>query len=304
MWHICHYGVGHNNGGASGRYPWGSGDRLYQRTPMDGKKLVGAQRAEIDTSKMSKKEIQEQNDKINRKGRNSAGFFAMKMALDVVTLNPIGLISDASKLAGLVAAGSKKNKIEKRWKNEEVDKSTGFHLKNKEFSEAEDMAAVNPEYTNLNTDTKNNCMLCSTTYELRRRGYDVTANKAGNGYVDNTVKLWFDGANMSDKITAPDNKNSQTKAMYGQNKGLTEAVVSELSKQPVGARGNLCVAWGGGGAHSIVYEVTNSGVILRDCQINKVYTDPGKVINRCVSARYARLDDKKINKKNIKEVCR
>lgn len=31
--YIAHYGVGHLNGGNSGRYPWGSGERPYQRIP-------------------------------------------------------------------------------------------------------------------------------------------------------------------------------------------------------------------------------------------------------------------------------
>lgn len=36
--YLAHYGVGHNKGGGSGRYPWGSGDRPYQRTRFDGVK--------------------------------------------------------------------------------------------------------------------------------------------------------------------------------------------------------------------------------------------------------------------------
>lgn len=34
---LAHYGVGHDKGGNSGRYKWGSGDRPYQRTSMEGK---------------------------------------------------------------------------------------------------------------------------------------------------------------------------------------------------------------------------------------------------------------------------
>ena len=34
---LAHYGVGHDKGGSSGRYKWGSGDRPYQRTSMEGK---------------------------------------------------------------------------------------------------------------------------------------------------------------------------------------------------------------------------------------------------------------------------
>ena len=34
---LAHYGVGHEKGGNSGRYKWGSGDRPYQRTSMEGK---------------------------------------------------------------------------------------------------------------------------------------------------------------------------------------------------------------------------------------------------------------------------
>lgn len=34
---LAHYGKGHLDGGKSGRYKWGSGDRPYQRTSMEGK---------------------------------------------------------------------------------------------------------------------------------------------------------------------------------------------------------------------------------------------------------------------------
>jgi len=34
---LIHYGVGHDKGGNSGRYKWGSGDRPYQRSSMEGK---------------------------------------------------------------------------------------------------------------------------------------------------------------------------------------------------------------------------------------------------------------------------
>jgi hypothetical protein len=35
MAELYHYGVGHKDGGHSGRYPWGSGKRVYQRTSKE-----------------------------------------------------------------------------------------------------------------------------------------------------------------------------------------------------------------------------------------------------------------------------
>lgn len=52
--YILHYGVGHLNGGHSGRYPWGSGDRPYQ-TSGDFKSRV----TELKKKGMSEKDIAE-----------------------------------------------------------------------------------------------------------------------------------------------------------------------------------------------------------------------------------------------------
>lgn len=38
---LCHYGVGHDQGGHSGRYPWGSGNRPHQRD-VDKDKIIEA----------------------------------------------------------------------------------------------------------------------------------------------------------------------------------------------------------------------------------------------------------------------
>ena len=43
----------------------------------------------------------------------------------------------------------------------------------------------------------------------------------------------------------------------------------ELSDYGEGARGNLIFYWKQGSAHSVVWEVENGEVMIRDCQLNK-----------------------------------
>lgn len=59
---LVHYGVGHDKGGNSGRYKWGSGDRPYQRTSMEGK----AARNEEKLKKWQSKAVKESDARHDR----------------------------------------------------------------------------------------------------------------------------------------------------------------------------------------------------------------------------------------------
>ena len=59
-----------------------------------------------------------------------------------------------------------------------------------------DLKNVNPGYKNFSDNTKNNCALCTTAVELRRRGYDVIANKADIGYTREIYSKMFKGAKL------------------------------------------------------------------------------------------------------------
>ena len=186
-----------------------------------------------------------------------------------------------------------------------IDKKTGFHKKTIKMDEAEDLKRVNPEINNFNSNTKSNCMLCTTAYELRRRGYDVRAEKAGIGYDDNDINRWFPDAKLKSIDMGKENQLGKTiSATVGLNNNYAKEVIKSIEKdQPNGARGNLIVRWGGGGAHSMVYEIKNNKLVILDSQLNKIYTNPEKVLRSCINVQYARLDNLRFNTKSIKECC-
>lgn len=202
------------------------------------------------------------------------------------TLNPATLTS------GVILAKMREMSAEHRKANEPIDPKTGFHIKNnKNASMEEDVLKVNPGFTNLSDTSKNNCMLCTTAYDLRRRGYDVNAERVSQGLQPTDVKRYYPDAEVR-QIT-----NATTTAELNQK--TQEALLS----QGEGARGNLMVQWQGGGGHSMAYEVHNGEVKIYDAQTGQVKST-GDVIKYTTSASYARLDNVEPDWDRIKEVVR
>jgi hypothetical protein len=231
---------------------------------------------------------------------------------DVVGLTPIPAAATAlmaGNLAVRVGKAVKSHYDTKKYNAEResnpIDKETGFHKKSIKMDESEDLKRVNPEVNNFNSNTKSNCMLCTTAYELRRRGYDVRAEKAGIGYDDSDIKKWFPGAKLKSIDMGEHNKIGKTiAAVAGLNTGYAKDVIESMANsQPNGARGNLIVRWGSGGAHSMAYEIKNNKLVILDSQINKIYDNPEKILRNCTNVQYARLDNIEFNKKSIKECC-
>lgn len=222
------------------------------------------------------------------------------VGLGVLTMNPAYAVDAVSQIHGAVRSDVLTKKVDKLLaQNDNVDQKTGLKLKQKDMNEQQDAKMVNPGFRNFDENTKNNCMLCTATYEMRRRGYDVTANKASYGYTYNDMSRWFPKA----EVKTVQFKGSATENLT--HSALTKATVDELRKQGNGARGNLMVQWAaGGGGHSMVYEVHGENVVIRCTQSNKTYNNPRKILKRCRSVSYARLDNVDFNPKTIKEVCR
>ena len=162
------------------------------------------------------------------------------------------------------------------------DPETGVYKKNREYSQDEDTKSVNPAYKTYSQSARNNCMCCTTAYELRRRGYEVIANRAAAGYEHDRLKEWF----------------KDPKIEYEDPKTAKESII----KQGDGARGNIMISmWFGG--HSMVYEVENGQLVVRDCQSGKIYR--GKKNDRFFEmskiVAYARTDNLEINWDAVKE---
>lgn len=214
-----------------------------------------------------------------------------------------------------IKANVKAKKFEKERKNEPIDKKTGFHKKDHEYTLDEDIERVNPQYNNWDENTKNNCALCTMTMELRLRGYDVTAKKTTTGYGMSDELDFFKNStskvskgSMSEKDILNDLKRGVLPIQSREaKKEMVDYTLSEIDKQKDGARGNLSVIWDGTtSGHSVMYMNDKGTPMIIDAQANEKYVGKEEVttfLNRANQVNLIRLDDKEINYKYIKEVA-
>ena len=139
-----------------------------------------------------------------------------------------------------------KNEIKKNTSENQGDiqkKIKGRH------SEADDLKAVNPDYVDpTDMGARANCTMCSTAYELRRRGYDVVAQKSVLGRKPKDAAKWF-GIEKKD-INSFKTRDDFAKA---------------LENEPDGARGLTFTAYGQFGSHhSMIWEKKNGQILISD----------------------------------------
>jgi hypothetical protein len=182
----------------------------------------------------------------------------------------------------------------------------GLKKKTRQMTPEEDMERVNPEYKNLDQNSKSNCVMCTCAFEMRRRGYDVTAQLASNGVNDETtMPTWFKDVKYKNaRKWDPDHiwisTEEQTK--------MIDNFHRSMAKEPNGSRGAIDIGWNGSyGGHSMAYEKRNNQLIIYDTQANEKLTDRNKINDMfftCNTIDYARLDDKSVVTKNIHEVVK
>lgn len=190
-------------------------------------------------------------------------------------------------------------------------------------------SGVNPGYGGIGT--KMNCRRCTFTYELRRRGYDVTASKTTKGTGQNLVGLENAltpgrkqrGTSLPSIITslAKDNINkarnpdaetpfsdilNNAPSQFGKNKirkmddeeDFSGAIFETLANQPSGSRGEIGVKWKAGGGHSMAYEIVNGNPVIFDTQTGDAYKKPTDFLDlgkNVTDAGFTRLDNVDLN---------
>jgi len=194
-------------------------------------------------------------------------------------------INTSAALSPLGMYVNKKNSMKDKARREAIDSRegktdhrTGLLLKSRSYSEYEDAKLVNPGYKYYTGDTRNNCLLCSLTYDQRRRGYDVIAKLSrkpmptsiygsvfGKYYREHSYK----GSKISNAIRDMKNENGGN------------------------SRGIITVHFGILGGHAMNYSVTNGSFKLIDAQSGDVYDE--QYANRLFSStemtRYFRTDN-------------
>lgn len=225
-------------------------------------------------------------------------------AVNLLTLNGAGLIRDGARF--LQARKSQFDNARydaERFFNKNKDPVTGLKTKNKEMTPEEDLARVNPEYGNWNSNTKNNCVLCTTAYIMRRKGYDVEAKKTDLGFFPEDILSMFPNASVTKYTNQYEQRyDNRANAIRGENFDYAQDIISQAEANfPDGAYGNILVDWGVGGAHSMVFEIANGKLIIRDGQTNTTYDNPMDILKHTYNIQFIRLDNVDFDPQRIKE---
>lgn len=150
-------------------------------------------------------------------------------------------------------------------------------------SAAQDLKAVNPDFADqTDMGARVNCTMCSAAYELRRRGYDVVAQKTTMGRKPVDAAKWFG-------MTNKDLQTYKTRDQFS----------SALEKEPDGARGLTFTSYGMFNTHHcMIWEKKNGQIFISDGQCNAAPTsikESGISANGSHPYRYIRTDNANID---------
>ena len=188
------------------------------------------------------------------------------------------------------------SQINGRSKTGSLDPKTGLYIKNSPSSIEDDCKKVNPDFSFYNPDTSENCGLCSVAYDMRRRGYDVTAGFSHTGTLPQDFREMYKGVRTrhlyGDRVVA------NNRMAGGMTADAAKRVIKRLNTGK-NTRGLLSVGWSySRGGHAMAYEVLGNGELLIICpQTNKVYkgNDAVRLLQNVSSVESIRTDNLKPN---------
>lgn len=289
--------------------------------PLDSSISTGSSLKNVTNGKHKGSTLPTPGSDRSKRKKNAIGILALPIGLgaSVALAYFAGIISPTlmltsvgvglSSLSTLVKGDLKENAAKKKAKqfkkereSNPVDEKTGFHLKTSDLSQEEDQERVNPEYKNWDENTKNNCVMCSVTYDMRRRGYDVTAKTSLKGVNSKEVT---ESVYKNAKTNYIDNRKitnyNMIRVTSEQSKLMLNKLGFELKNQPNGSRGMVSVGWNNTmSGHCLNYEVDNDEVYIVDAQSNERYTID-KFPAEVNEVSYCRTDNLKINADKMKE---
>ena len=224
-----------------------------------------------------------------------------------VALVGIVLVAKASKAAmNTIDSGNAKvilNKGKRFVTRQKLDYKVDTSLAKKKMSESELMTKVvkpvNRDYPSKGT--KQNCRRCTVAYEMRRRGFDVTATKSIMATGQHGLGMKKALNVNTRKYEAAENKVftvANVRAL--KNTDAPDALFKALKGQPNGSRGEVAVGWLMGGGHSVAYEIINNKPVIIDTQSGKMFKNSQEWAKAykypAATAAYTRLDNKRLNK--------
>lgn len=183
--------------------------------------------------------------------------------------------------------------------------------KTNQYTAAEDLALVNPNFDSSAYEANEwntNCSHCVATYEMRRRGYDVTATPMSKSESSKSVSEFvslFPGMKFSHVTSA---SSTIQKILFGgvfvsnPEKDYKD-LCSNLERFGDGARGFVIGTTRFGGGHIFSWEIKDGKATFIDPQSNTMddseTVKSGFYISQSIG--YARVDNLDIDKKQMGE---
>ena len=155
-----------------------------------------------------------------------------------------------------------------------------------DYREAAEKA--NPNF-HVDTAYQINCQRCVPVYELRRRGYPVTAMPKRNQY-DGKANACLYGYECFD--------SPQVKGVWGRHPVLNKTdLLKALKDLPDGARVGIIWAWPGKSrsGHTTVCEMINGKLVFMDPQTGKIGDETLGKAHRSFGYSWYRMDDLELN---------
>lgn len=265
--------------------------------------------SEGSTEKKSRFQLTENQKKWVKRGAIAAG--VILAAYGGYKLSQSDLVKNFVRDLATKADNAEYARKVEKYKKIEIDESLGLVKKRRKYTPEEDLKEINKSMQYWRNGARNNCTFCTTAYELRRRGYDVSANYTEQGRTMSHVKNFFKNAVVEtdddviwklDGMTFPfgtplSERRAIKRSVY------CDKVAERISKYGNGARGNLFGFYPQGGGHSIFWEVQNGKTIFRDGQTGRTYASAKDALQYFTPGKteFFRMDNLEINKDTIKE---
>lgn len=155
----------------------------------------------------------------------------------------------------------------------------------------ENIQATNPNY-NLGKAFRENCQKCVPAYEMRMRGYDVTARPTFDLKTDDFAQNHWDEVFENAVVE---------NGLSGSGK---DEIIERMKSFGDGARGEVYVAWENGSAHVFVAENRNGSIHFLDPQTGDLDVEYYFDHVKNGLTKLIRIDNLETNDKYLKWCCK
>lgn len=197
----------------------------------------------------------------------------------------------------------KRRKAKEAKENSKLDPKTGLRLKKQKTSADDDLIKTNPNYNTSGGAGNSNCYACALTYDLRRRGYEVTAPLDNDGGAAGNVIQCYKGGEP--KYVLSEEPRGAHKV--GHNTALTREANKAFASEPDNTRGIAWVKWdngttvNGAGGHVVAYEKHNGKTMLYDAQTGEK-VQVADYVDEASAFMYMRTDNLDVNYNKVKTI--